>query len=88
MSLVLTCVTASSVPSSSDSQGLGKWVRGDSGVASESWVWKESVEGLLMSSGVVWVDVPFMEPMAPYIASSGDAPFLVLLQVPCVVPSV
>jgi len=31
-------------PSSSESHGLGEWVLGDSGVTSESWVWKESVE--------------------------------------------
>ena len=43
VSLVPTCVTPSVVPSSSDSVELGKWW-GDSGVTSESWVWRESME--------------------------------------------
>jgi len=34
------------------------------------------------------VDVPFVEPMAPYIAASGDAPFVVPLKAPCIVSSV
>ena len=41
-----------------------------------------------MSSGVVWVDVLFMEPEAPYIALSGDAPFVMLLKASCIVSSV
>jgi len=51
-SLILTCVTgASSMPSSSDSAGLDKY-GGDSGVASESWVWVESVEDDGSRSGI------------------------------------
>jgi len=41
-----------------------------------------------MSSGVVWVDVLFVGPEVLYIASSGDAPFIVPLKAPCVVSSV
>jgi len=54
VSLALTCVTPLSVmlvPSSSESQGLGKY-GGDSGVTSESWVWMESVEDDGSRSGV------------------------------------
>jgi len=32
------------MPSSSESLGLGAYGQGDSGVVSESWVWKESME--------------------------------------------
>jgi len=54
VSLALTCVTGS-VPSSSESQGLGEYW-GDSGVASESWVWVESVEDNRSRSGQFWRD--------------------------------
>jgi len=50
--ICVTCVTgSSSVPSSSDSAGLGKY-GGDSGVTSESWVQVESVEDNGSRSGV------------------------------------
>src|SRR6267142_2033736 len=83
----LTCAIGS-VPSSSDSRGLGEWFRGDSGVTSESWFSEESAEGLQLSSGVVRVDVPFVGPKVPYIASSVDASFIVPLKAPCVMSSV
>ena len=86
----LTCVSCAigSVPSSSDSQGLGKWFQGDSGVTSESWSSEESADGLQSSLGVVRVDVPFVGPKVPYIASSVDALFVVPLKAPCVMSSI
>ena len=41
-----------------------------------------------LSSGVVQVDVPFMELKALYIVSLGDAPFVMLLKASCVVSSI
>jgi len=43
---------------------------------------------LLTSSGVVQVDVLFVEPEAPYIASSGDAPSVLPLKATCIVSSI
>src|SRR6266850_800344 len=34
------------------------------------------------------MDVPFVEPKAPYIVSSGDAPFVLPLKATCVVSSI
>jgi len=62
MSCVTCAISALSfvLPSSSDPTGLGK-CGGDSGVTSESWVWRESVEDDGSRSGHgFWMDAQFV----------------------------